>query len=439
MRAATVWVLALACLSCGAPRFEALRERLRPRPQSAPIVVLPDTEVDLPAPRGVRARSDVLREVPVVWEPMLTGDIGGYQVERSPDDVEDWQAIGTATGRFSTTFVDLGEDLRGSLDDESEQLADGVRYRYRVRSIDSKGRLAREPSLVVSATTAALPDPPHGLRAYSHLPRQVALTWDPTLDPTVAGYIVLRSPSARGPFESIARVEDHFQPRYLDLGLGDLRVFYYRVSAYNVAGAVGAPTEPVVAVTKAEPLPPTGLRVVEKRLGENELRWEPNVEPKIAGYRLRRRRADQASPQTVAVLEPNQTAALDAGVGAGEVVSYSLVAFDTDGLESAATDPVQVESESYHLRAAVREAAVELRWSPNASERYASARVYRQGRMRRREIAEVRGSEYLDSEVEPGSAYRYVVVLVRSDGQEAPASRPVEVEVPDGAASAQSR
>ena len=64
-------------------------------------------------------------------------------------------------------------------------------------------------------------------------------------------------------------------------------------------------------MTKPEPLPPLGLAVAGRRLGSNELVWEPNVEPDLAGYRLLRVRSN-AEPEVVATLPSDQTRASDA-------------------------------------------------------------------------------------------------------------------------------
>ena len=197
----------------------------------------------------------------------------------------------------------------------------------------------------------------------------------------------------------------------------------------NAAGGEGPPSEPVRAVTKPEPLPPIGLRITESRLGSNQLTWEPNVEPDVALYHLLRQRADGSS-EIVATLPPWTLEAVDAEVGAGETVHYSLVASDGDGLESAASDPIAVRSEDYGLRATPGPDGVHLEWYPRDDEGYAGARVYRYGRLRQREFPPIGGSEFVDSDVKPALRYVYNVVLIDSEARPAPRSNPVEVTIP---------
>jgi len=335
-------------------------------------------------------------------------------------------------GHATTTFLDTGANELPSADGSTvrEELSDGETAFYRVRAFTPAGELAEAASEIVSATTAPVPAPPQGLRAYSHQPREVPLSWEASTDLLVVGYVVERSPTSRGPFEPLARIEGRHQSAYLDRGLGDLRVFYYRVSSVNRAGGLGEPSKPVRGVTKAEPLPPIGLRILAQRLGENELTWEPNVEPDLAGYRLLRIRGDGEIFEVAASVAGDRTVAVDAELGADERVSYTIVARDRDGLESAAAEPIVVESEGYELAATVRSDGIHLEWNPRTGEGYHGARIFLRRELGQKELAFVEGSHHVHTDVKPGRHYRYTVVLERADASQAPTSSPVEIEFP---------
>ncbi len=382
----------------------------------------------LPAPEGLRAANGGFRSVRLEWEPLLTGEVGGYAVERSFLSDGPFTRIAAVPGRFSTVYVD-GDGSSPEADVTS--LGDGASAFYRVRAFSADGRLASAVSDVVVATTAPLPAAPLDLRAYSLQPRTVPLAWGASEDPTLVGYVIERSPSSRGPFETVARLEGRHRTVWEDRGLGDLRVLHYRVAGVNAAGAVGSRSEVVRAVTKPEPLPPYRLRVVEQALGSNRLAWDPNVEPDLAGYRLLRRRAGGDAAEVVVSLPPHVTTAVDAAVGADERLSYSLVAVDREGLESAAAPPLPLTSAGYDLRAKPGPRGVELRWNPRSEEGWQRARVLRTRMFRTREIGIVEGAEFVDADVVPGERYRYSVVLERADAERAPASSPVEVSVPE--------
>ncbi len=411
---------------------ERAREVFRGTEEPTVPILVESPALELPAPRGLRAISGQLRAIPLKWDPLLTGDVSGYVIERRKKKGSRFQRISAVPGRFETRYVDRGDDLapkQGSTGGRAD-LGDGASYCYRVRAFDSSGRIAGAPDPDVCATTAWLPAAPSGLQAFSHQPREVALSWPPAPDHTVVGYRVFRSPARHGDYLLIARLDGRFSTTYVDRGLGALRVFYYRVASVNAAGGVGQKASEVRAVTKPEPLPPIGLRVEEQRLGSNHLAWDPNVEEDIAGYRLLRIREGSSSGEIVATLAPGATHAEDREIGAGERLSYQLVAFDRDGLESELSDPIEVESVGYGLHALPREGAIHLHWKPEIQEGFAAARVLRERTFGSDEIAQVPSEGFVDTDVKPGHRYRYQVVLVREDGSEAPPSVVVEATAP---------
>jgi hypothetical protein len=401
----------LSPVACaGVLDFDRAREVLAPT-RPPPLPALLEAREELPVPEGLRATSGELRSVPLQWDPLLTPSVAGYAIER---------ALAAVAGNAATAFVDAGAG------------ADAATLYYRVRAFAASGALAADPSAVVAATTAPAPAPPTGFRAYSHQPRSVPLAWEPSPDPTVGGYLVERSPSARGPFERLAQLEGRHSSVYVDRGLGDLRVFYYRIAAVNRAGGTGPLSDAIRAVTKPDPLPPTGLRLAGQRLGANRIEWEPNVEPDIVSYRVFRVRG--AGRELLAEVPVSQTSAEDAGVGADERAAYSVIAVDRDGLVSEPAAVFQVASVGYRLVATARPGGVLLAWERRSDEGFRGARVLRHGALRALELGFSEDGTWVDPDAEPGGRYRYSVVLERPDGSRAPASSPVEITFPRGKA-----
>jgi hypothetical protein len=366
--------------------------------------------------------------LPLQWDPLLTSDIAGYVVERGPAREGPFARLARVEGRLITFYVDRGDAT--APDSKDPGLEDGVTLFYRVRAYTPAGRVSVAASEVVAATTAPAPEAPAGFRTYSYQPRQVPLSWRASQDATAAGYVVYRSPSSGGPFEPLAELEGRYTTAYVDSGLGDLRVFYYQVATRNTLGGEGPPTETVQAVTKPEPLPPIGLRVVEQRLGTNQLMWEPNVETDITEYRLLRIREGADAPEVVASVPPGATTAEDDAVAASERVAYTLVGVDGDGLQSANSEPIGVECEGYGLSARGESDGVHLTWNPRAEEGFHGARVLRTRWLASQELAFAPSGSYVDGDARPGQRYRYVVVLERPDSTRAPPSLPIEIEVP---------
>jgi fibronectin type 3 domain-containing protein len=418
-----------ACLSAGcgtALDLEGAARVLRSAEAPKRPLLRERPAADLAAPEGLRVVSGELRSIPIKWDPVLTGDVAGYVIERALREKGEFQRIGVVDDRFETSFVDRGADLAPKAQPgSSADLGDGATYYYRVRAFDPSGSIAAAPSRVGEATTVASPSRPDDLRIYSYQTGKIALTWRPQDDVTVTGYTIYRSPSEGGEYLPVATVEGRYTTTWVDHGLEPLRVFYYRVAAVNAAGGEGVPTASARGVTKPEPLAPAALRVEQEGLGVVRLRFDANLEPNVAGYRLLRTRAGE-DEELAAVLRPDETTIEDRAVAAGESVRYRVVAFDSDGLVSEPSLPVMVNAPGYGLEARAEDDGVRLRWTDPMASGYESARVLRDAQ----EIARVRGSEYVDRAVSAGSRYGYTVVLLRADGREALPSERIEVTVP---------
>jgi len=396
--------------------------------------LLESADPELEAPQQLVASSGELRAIPLKWEPVLVGRVAGYLVERAATREGPFERLAQVSGRLNTRYVDAETvPPAGPSDEPTAAPEDGVTWFYRVRTFSESGQPAVSASSITTATTAPPPGAPEDLRAYSRQPRQVPLSWSASEDPLVHGYRVERSPTARGPFELVAELEGRHETTYIDVGLGDLRVFYYRVIATNSRGGLGSPTDPVQAVTKPEPLPPVKLHAAEQRLGINVLAWEPNVEADIVEYRVLRTRAGADRAAVVAVVPGDSSRVEDRAVGAGETMDYSIVAIDRDGLESSPAEPIRVVGEGYRLEASVEPGGVRLHWDGRAEEGYHGGHVFRQGLFQWRDLGFSAEDGFLDTSVEPGRRYRYSVVLETPDRQVAPRSQSLEVAVPEAA------
>jgi hypothetical protein len=233
-------------------------------------------------------------------------------------------------------------------------------------------------------STEPAPEVPAALTAYSNLPRRVVLTWDPSARTSVASYAVYRSPTAAGPYERVAQVQGRLNTVYEDSVDGDLRVMYYRISALNRFGGESPRTEAERAVTKAEPLPPIGLRVASSELGALGLAWSANVETDLRAYEVWR--SDQgeegwSAARLIAEVEPPAAEGpaelgwVDPTIGCGQSVRYQLRARDRDGLESEFSPALDAVGQDLGLEIAPAGAGAELRWDPRRAKPWSRARV----------------------------------------------------------------
>jgi fibronectin type 3 domain-containing protein len=419
MRLLVSSTLALVASGCAAlPPDLSLGQLFAPEPVAR--VLSPGDASHLGAPEGLRASSGEYRIIPLKWDPVLSGDVAGYLVERSE----------TREGPFEQLAIIEGRGHLGHIDGAGESLGDGETHFYRVRAFDTESRLSAEASEVVVGTTAHLPDPPSGILAYSRQPREIPLSWQAVEGLSVGGYRVERCPSPNGRFEVVAELKGRHSTSYVDVGLGDLRVFYYRVRTTNLGGAAGEPSDPVRAVTKPVPLPPVALHVGEQQLGVNVLRWEANVEEDLVEYRVFRVVPGEPS-QLVAAVAVDELEARDPNVGSREDLLYAVRALDRDGLMSTEGLAIPVTGEGYESRISRTETGVLLEWNPRADEGYVDALVERRSWLEAGRVYRANSGSLLDEDVAPGRRYEYVITLERLDGSRAPSSRPVTIQLPE--------
>lgn len=394
-----------------------------PPPEPGPAALIFDPPSELPPPEGLSAISAQYREVPLSWDPVLRPDVAGYLVESADARDGPFSECAILDDRGVLAWVDRGNP-HAPLEDVTTRF-------YRLRSFGHDRHVSAESSEVVVATTAALPDPPSGLRAYSRQPRSIPLAWEASKDPVVAGYSVERSPGPDGPFEVVAELEGRHTTHLLDSGIGNLRVLYYRVSSLNPGGERGPPSAALRAVTKPAPLPPVGLRVEARRLGAITLAWEPNVEVDLHYYRLLRWRSGETEPVVVAAVSADRHQVEDTRVGAAEALHYALVAVDRDGLESRPSEAIGALGLGYEWRAELLPDRVRLEWNGRPEEGFVGARITRSGWFWRHFEREIGEAKWLDRDVEPGRRYRYVIELLHEDGWSAPPSRTLELQLPE--------
>ena len=194
---------------------------------------------------------------------------------------------------------------------------------------------------------------------------------------------------------------------------GDLRVLYYRLRSVNRFGGESEMTEPVRAVTKAEPLPPIGLAVAESHVGRLRLNWEPNVESDIAHYLvLRMTRGTDAwnAEHSVAEVAASATEWVDRKIGCGERVRYRLRAVDADGLASAPSLPLEAVGDDIGLRVL----GPKLAWDAARTKGWVHARVYERRRLLPDTLIDEVAADagFALSPLAPG-AHELVVVLAR--------------------------
>ncbi len=299
---------------------------------SAPVTVTTRPPPEIVG--GLAAKRGEVRCVPLTWQAAHENDIVAYEIERRGPLDEDFQPLATLRGAPSVSYLD-GRRIPGSLGDDQT-------FFYRIRARNAVGACGAwcEP---VEATTRPPPPPVTGLAALGGLPRAVELTWDPSPDEKVAGYVVERGEGDEKGYVEIARLAGIAATRLLDRAgasasapcgrLRDGADYRYRVRACNVAKALSEWCAPMAARTKPAPAAPAAVTATATLGRRVELAWQANAEEDIANYVVESREAGSSRWREVA--RTDKTALTHGGLDDNERRDYRVKARDRDTLESA--------------------------------------------------------------------------------------------------------
>ncbi|MEM0449177.1 MAG: fibronectin type III domain-containing protein [Methanomassiliicoccales archaeon] len=292
-----------------------------------------------------------VRSVTLSWSPPASDGgtpITGYRLYR-----------GT-----STTSQSLIATLGPVLSFVDASLSNGTTYYYRVSAVNAVGEGGSSP--IASTTTSVLvPSAPRGLIA-SASKDSITLTWTaPTSDggSKVTGYRIYRGASSEN-LALIASISN--DTYYMDSGLVNGQIYYYRVSAINVAGE-GSLSEVVAAATSAQvPSAPLSLIALAGD-GCATLSWSsPLVSggSPLLGYRLYRA-VGTGSMSLIRVLE--DVYFMDSNLTNGQIYRYTVTALNSAGESEPSNEvsvlPVGPPSQPLELQAIPGNSVCTLSWS----------------------------------------------------------------------------
>ncbi len=267
------------------------------------------------APSGLAASSSTTSTVDLSWTDNSSNE-AGYYVDRSTDGTNFTQIASVGAG--VTSYCNTG-------------LATATKYYYRVCAYNSAGESADTPvaSATTQAATVVVPAAPSGLAASASSSSAIGLSWtDNATNET--GYYVQRSIDGTN-FSQIASLGAG-ATSYSDTGLAAATKYYYRVSAYNSAGAsafsvvASATTQ---AATVVVPAAPSGLAAAASSSSTIGLTWTDNATNET-GYYVERS-TDGTNFSQIASLGAGATSYSSTGLTAATKYYYRVDAYNSAG------------------------------------------------------------------------------------------------------------
>lgn len=189
--------------------------------------------------------------------------------------------------------------------------------------------------IIIQGSTNAVPQPPVGLSAADKTGDNggaVTLSWTASTESDVVGYKVYRSTSANSGFALVTQASG---TSYVDTGLTNGTVYYYRITAVDSAGQESDPSSVVSAtpIDDTAPAAPTGLAASDVPNDQGDavaVSWSANNESDLAGYRLTITNVHTGTATTVEISR-SATSHVATGLTVSQQYRFVLVAYDNAG------------------------------------------------------------------------------------------------------------
>ncbi len=331
-------------------------------------------------------------------------------------------------------------------------LENGKKYYYRVRGIDSFGRVSPlSASVEVVPADYTPPLAPVGLDSEVENDT-VILRWKDSPEEDLAGYHVYRAVSRKGPFKRLTRTPlGKGENLFVDDGLPINSSYWYRVTAVDESGNESGPSVPVYVkvLDKIPPAVPSSL-TAKTEPGKVLLTWVGGGESDLRGFKIFRSTDKDTKEFQLVNREPVREAKFVDVLpkNMSEItIYYRVKAVDYSYNESAFSDVVEARLPDVTppdvpqiKDFSVEEKKITIFWFKNTEPDLAGYDLFRVEKGKESdakikvndELIPPESDSYTDvNGLKPGVKYSYTLVAVDDDGNASKPSRSVVVSTFD--------
>ena len=349
-----------------------------------------------------------------------------YIYKRSPDakDPKKLDYYDSVENRYATHYVDRNVEP-GKL----------YSYAFRVVSEDAEGRQTRTFDVKTRPVLKSVA----WIHSIAGLPRMAKIIWRPHVSERVASYIIQRRAIEDDEWSKVAELDGRLNAEYIDEGLDDNHVYFYRIKVKTYDDIISTPSDVVKVVTK--PLPPsieniTASKDVPKAI---RIRWSATPLKDFDHYNLYRSEDVDGSYELIAKLHNNSF--VDKVDEDGKVYFYKVSVIDKDGLESPYDNTTAMgmslpkPKAPTILEAKFMGSRIELKWS-NTDPRTVSYVVVKKSQKgwfdeKREDFKGIKRTRFIDSKIAPDTLYKYKVYSVDANGIVSKPSTEIQIQTPE--------
>jgi titin len=226
------------------------------------------------SPSSLNALTLSQTEIQLEWQDNATNETG-FQIYR-------------AEGENSTTFTLLNTLSANEVFYIDEGLDSKTTYRYLIQATGVEG--SSPPSDTVSATTLSnAPDSPEDLTVITVSGSELRLEWE-DLSSNELGFVIYRATEQFGGDAKVIDTVSTNITTYLDTGLANQTLYFYRVVAYNNDGPSENSTNTASGITANVPLVPSNIQFTSLSPTSLEISWTidtpPSTERQADGFTI---------------------------------------------------------------------------------------------------------------------------------------------------------
>lgn len=263
------------------------------------------------------------------WKKIDIARASGYYIIRADMQTDGkFTRVAEIENKFTTHYLD--EDLQAN-----------SKYGYKIALTTHKGFESRASDTIIVSTLPNF-ESVSLIESISDLPRQIKILWRPHSNPRISEYIIERTSPTEANWEKIKTIENRLNAEYIDVDLGDNKIFMYRIKAVTFDGIISNVSTITSATTKPLPGQIKSLDVTTDLPKVIQLSWGKSDTKDVVAYNIYRSSSATGSYSKLATAPIGHNRFDDIIREDGEIYFYKITTVDKDQLESRKENLVPV-------------------------------------------------------------------------------------------------
>ena len=386
-----------------------------------------ETKVDKTLPVVSLTKNGIITDMKTAafeWKSITDPRVSGIYVYKKASNEKELKYYETINTRYSTHYVD-----------RNVEPAKKYSYVFRTFSENAQGINSK----VFEVKTLPILESVSWIHSIGGLPRIAKIIWRPHISERVDTYIIERKTFEDDKWSEIEELSGRLNAEYIDEGLKDNRVYFYRIRVKTYDDIISTPSAIVKSVTKQLPKSIMEIHATKNLPKAIKITWQASKEKDFERYYLYRSDDIDGSYELIAKLYNNHFT--DKIEEDGKRYFYRVAVVDKDGLESphdtitAMGMSLEKPSAPAIVEAKLVGNKIELKWA-KSDPRTTSYIVIRRAKKGwfdevKKEFKGIKKTFFIDKDIEPDTLYKYNIYSVDKDSIVSKPSIDVEIKTPE--------